>query len=622
MHVHFVRAAFAHGHIRAIETAEAKAAPGVLAVYTCGDLDEAGINDLPVAIMPPDKYGHVPDALPRPSLARERVRFVGEPIAAVVAETRAAAVTAADLIDVTIEELPAAGTIAAALKDGAPPLWDHCPGNVFAHCELGDRTATETAFASASRIIAIDLVNNRIAPTSMEPRGCVALYDAGTESFTLHQGTQGAHSMQRWLASLVFNIEKEKLRVITPDVGGGFGMKMYLLGETVVSLFAARDLERPVRWIADRSESFISDIHGRDHVTHAELALDAEGRATALRISDAANVGAYISQSGVAIAFYAGMPMAAGAYDIPAVYAESKIVLTNTTPIDAYRGAGRPEALYVIERLMDKAGRETGLGPVEIRRRNFIPRAAFPYKAALGRVYDSGDYHRQIDRALHRADADGFEARRQADAANGVLRGLGIGFYVEVCAVMGGEEPHITLTGDGGATVLIGTQSNGQGHETAYAQMVADELGLPLAQVTVIQGDTGRVPTGRGTSGSRSLAIGGGALAKTIDTVIDNGRTVAAALMEAAETDIDFEPGLYRIAGTDRSVSLAQVVAASYDNARRPDGIEEASPLRKSLLSTKAPIRPVVMCARCRLILKPGPSPLRAIRHRTMWARS
>lgn len=573
-YIHFVRSAHSHGEIVSINTIDAEHAPGVLAIYTCADLDAAGIKDLPVSFLPPDRHGVCPDALPRPSLARDRVRFVGEPMVAIVAESKNAALAAADLVDVTITDLPSVGTIDAALQDGAPAIWPHHPGNVFADCEIGDRNATDEAFAHAARVVAIDLVNNRLAPTSLEPRGCVALHDEATGGFTLYQGTQGAHIMQRWLANLVFGVALEQMHVITPDVGGGFGMKMYLLGETVAALFAARALGRPVRWIADRTESFTADIHGRDHVTHAELALDEDSKALALRVSDTANVGAYISQSGMAIAFLAGVPMLPGAYDIPVAYAESKITLTNTTPVDAYRGAGRPEALYVIERLMDKAGRETGLGPVEIRRRNLVDASAFPYTSALGKTYESGDFQLQMDKALERADADGFEQRRRSDEAKGLLRGLGVGFYVEICAPTGGESPHVTLTPDGGATVLIGTQSNGQGHETAYAQMVADDLGLELDRVEVVQGDTARVPTGSGTSGSRSLPIGGGALVKTLDAVIENGRTIAAEILEAAPQDIDFEPGLFRVTGTDRTVSLSAVVTASYDEVMRPEGIE------------------------------------------------
>ncbi|MEJ2602612.1 MAG: molybdopterin-dependent oxidoreductase, partial [Gammaproteobacteria bacterium] len=379
-------------------------------------------------------------------------------------------------------------------------------GNLLGVMTHGDESGTEAAFADAERVIELELVNNRLAPTAMEPRGCVAVYEAEHDSYTLYQGCQGVHNLRKHVAAAT-GIDEERLRVVSPDVGGGFGLKMFLQCETVTALHASKQLGRAVKWLAERSESFLSDLHGRDQITRAELAVDGEGRFLALRVRTDGNVGAYTSQAGAFIPWF-GAFMLTGAYAIPVAWAEIRMVVTNTVPVDAYRGAGRPEAIYLIERLVDKAARELGIDPAEIRRRNFIPPEAFPYETVTGQVYDSGRYAELLDAALERADWSGFDARRSASEARGLLRGIGLGYYVEICSAMGGEDTHVRFEEDGTVTVLMGTQSTGQGHETSFGQMVAAGLGVPLDSVRVLQGDTTTIPTGQGTGGSRSMAIG------------------------------------------------------------------------------------------------------------------
>ena len=568
----FFRSPYAHGAISALDVSAARAAAGVVAVYTAEDLAAAGVRDVPGASMPASAVGGGRDALRQPPLARNRIRYVGEPVAAVLAETLQQAKDAAELIEFEIDERQAAVTPADATRDGAETIHERAPGNLFGTLTYGDRDRAAAVFSRAAHVVSIDVVNNRLAPTAMEPRACNVTCDRASGRMTVYQGCQGVHALRERILKTI-DIDPEKLKVVSPDVGGAFGLKFFLQCETVVAVFACKETGRPVKWRAERSESFLSDLHGRDHVSRAELALDDEGHFLAVRATVIGNIGAYCSQAGPTIPWF-GACMTTGAYAIPVAWVEIRTVVTNTVPVDAYRGAGRPEAAYLIERLVDKAARQLGLCRAELRRRNFIQPGQFPYRTPTGRSYDSGEYERVMDSALSRAGWQDFEKRRAASAEAGRLRGLGFAYYVEVCSLMGGENAYIAFDRDGRVSVRIGTQSTGQGHETSYAQMVAAGLGLHIDRIDIIQGDTDRVPSGEGTAGSRSMAIGGSAICQTTGAVIDAGRKMAGELLEAADADIEFDSGTYRVAGTDRSVSLADAALASFDDRRRPDGIE------------------------------------------------
>ena len=570
--LYFFRSPYAHGRITVLDVTQAQAVAGVAAVYTADDLGRAGVRDVPGAALPKFARGGARAALQQPPLARERVRYVGEPVAAIVADTLAAARDAADLIEFDVEDWPAAVTVRDALGDDAMAVHESVPDNCYGVLEHGDAAAVERVFADAPQTAAVEVVNNRLAPTAMEPRGCVVDYDAAQRCTTLYQGCQGVHALKERLLQAL-EIPADSLHVISPDVGGAFGLKFFLQCETVVAVFASRRLERPLRWIAERGESFLADVHGRDHVSRAELALDDNGRFLALRVAIDANLGAYCSQAGPFIPWF-GACMSTGAYDIPAAYASVRMVVTNTVPVDAYRGAGRPEASYLIERLVDAAARQTGIDRVELRRRNFIRPDQFPYCTPTGRSYDSGEYERVMDGALQRADWRGFEARRAASLEAGRLRGIGLAYYVEICSAAGGEDTHVTFEPGGRVTVLVGTQSTGQGHETSYAQLVAAGLGIDMSRIDIVQGDTGRVPTGQGTNGSRSMAIGGAALHRTVAALLDAARGMAGELLEAAAADIEFDDGVFRIVGTDRRIGIDDVARASRDDAKRPQGVE------------------------------------------------
>lgn len=568
-----LRSPHAHAVIRSIDVREAKAMPGVVAVLTGEDVLADGLAPLPCWIRIPLKKGTSQAFPDRPALAVGRVRFVGDPIAMIVAETLEAARDAAERIAVDYDPLPAVVDLAAAVAPGAPLVHDDAAGNVDFVFEAGDRAATDDAFARAATVVSLDLVNNRVAPTPLEPRGAIGSWSEA-EGYTLRVSSQGSHWIKDTLTGYVFkDVPPDKVRVITPDVGGGFGTKLFLTPEYLLVLWAARRTGRPVRWIADRSEGFLADTHGRDNLTHAELALDSDGCFLGLRMENLANMGAYLSEFGPTIP--TADRMQEGAYAIPSVHILVKGVFTHTGPVDAYRGAGRPEALYMIERLVDRAGRITGLGPAEIRRRNFIPAAAMPYENRLGHRFDSGDFQRLLAEALRDADAEGFAARRAAAEDRGRLRGLGIASYVNVCA---GEPPiqaMVQLDEGDVVTVTVGTHSNGQGHETAYAQIVADRLGVAFDRVRVRQGDTAWLPAGSVTAGSRSIPVGGVATVIAADEAVEDGRAVAAVLLEADGADIAYGGGTYRVAGTDRTVSLFTVAEAA---RRGHDGLPMRTP--------------------------------------------
>ncbi|HET6469877.1 MAG TPA: xanthine dehydrogenase family protein molybdopterin-binding subunit [Geminicoccaceae bacterium] len=555
----FVRSPHAHARILRLDAGAARAMPGVLAVLTGDELTAAGLGPLPCKALFKHRDGTPMPVPERPVLAQGRVRFVGDPVAVVVAETMAQARDAAEAVEVEYEPLPAVTDLSAALAPGAPQLWPEAPGNLALDWEAGDRAAVDRLFASAHRITSLELVNNRLVPSPLEPRGCLAEHDPATGGFTLRTGGQGVHSMQAVLAEDILRIPKERLRVIQADVGGGFGMKIFVFPEYPACLWAAKVTGRPVKWIADRSESFLADGHGRDHVTRVQIATDAQGRMTALRASTIANLGAYLSQYGPFIPTGAGAAMYNGVYRFEAVHYEVRCAFTNTVPVDAYRGAGRPEAAYAVERAVDFTARELGLDPAELRRRNFIPPEAMPFRTAMGTTYDSGEFAQLMDEALARADARGFPARRAAARARGRRRGLGLAYYIEQCAGGGDETARLEVTGEGRVRLYIGTQSNGQGHATAYAQILSDALGVPFEAVETVQGDTARVATGRGTGGSRSVPVGGVAVTGAAKDVIANGTPLAADALEAAPADIVFADGAYRIVGTDRTIGLFEV---------------------------------------------------------------
>ncbi|MBT4741409.1 MAG: xanthine dehydrogenase family protein molybdopterin-binding subunit [Rhodospirillaceae bacterium] len=571
-----LRSPYAHADVKSIDTTAAKVAVGVLGVFVNTDLEAAGFTDMPADSIPPGPDGTAPEAPHRPILAKDRVRYVGEPVAVVVAETLDQARDASELIEVDYDERPVVADMKSALADGAPQLFDDFTGNLLVHWSMGDKDATEAAFAKADKIVAIDLVNNRIAPTAIEPRGALAEYDG--DRYTLTTGTQGSHKLREWITGKkgkkAANIPVEKLRVICPDVGGGFGMKNFLFNEPLAALFATKAVGRPVKWTGDRTESFLNDTHGRDQINHAELAVSKEGRFLAIRVSSLGNVGAYISQFGAMIPTMAGCGMLCGCYDLEAAHVDVKVTMTNTAPVDAYRGAGRPEAAYVMERLVDKTARELGIAGDELRRRNFIKPEAFPYKTPLGMPYDSGEYTKLMELAMKRANWSGFEQRRQDAANKGKLRGLGMSYYIEACG--GGPTEYARLSVDENGKVLVksGSQNNGQGQETTFSQLTAETLGIEMDDVEVRMGDTDDIEQGMGTGGSRALAAGGSGVVTTAEALIENGKKVAANLLEAAEVDIEFKDGAFRISGTDRTTSLADVAKASFDDSLRPDDVE------------------------------------------------
>lgn len=557
-----LRSPHAHAEIRAIDTTAALAAPGVLAVYTAADIKAAGLGTLPCVIPLKQVDGSPLVTPPRPLLADGRVRHVGDPVTFVVAESVAQANAAAALVEVDYDALPAVADTKHATVSGAPQIWDAAPGNRCFVWADGDAAAVEAAFDKADRSITLELVNNRIIVNPMETRAAIGAWDG--KRFTLYTPSQGPHGIRGLMARNIFNMSSRDFRVVTTDVGGGFGMKIFLYAEQPLVLFAARALGRPVKWTAERSaDGFVSDSQGRDHVTTVDLALAKDGEFLGMRVRTLANLGAYLSNYSPFVATECGTGMLAGVYTTPAIHVQVTGVFTNTVPIDAYRGAGRPEAIYAVERLVDFAAREIGMDPAALRRRNFIPPDAMPFKTGMKLVYDSGKFSRNLDAALRLADRDGFAERKAASARNGKLRGLGHAYYVEACGFGVGDAATVRIDRDGGATVLVGNQSNGQGHETAYSQIVADRLGIDIGKIRVLQGDTDVIGRGSGTGGSRALAEGGVACLRATETVIEKGRQIAADEMEAAAADIEYDAGLFRVAGTDRVLTLAEAAAAS-----------------------------------------------------------
>ncbi len=569
-YAYFLRSPHAHAEIRSIDASAARKSPGVLGVVLGEDLAAAKIGDVPCTAPVVNRDGTTCPIPPRPAIARARVRFVGEIVALVVAETIEQAKDAAETIAIEYSPLPAVVDPREALAAAAPQIWDFARANVVFDWIKGDAAKTKAAFAKAHRVIKVDLINNRVVPSSIETRGAIGDYSPVDGRYTLYCSSQGGHSIRKLLAGDIFKISPSKFRIVTGDVGGAFGMKLFTYPEYVAVLFAARALKRPVKWIGDRSEAFLADTHGRDHVTHAELALDKEARFIGFHVRTTANLGAYLSNYGPFIPTDAGAAMLAGVYTTPAIFVEVKGVYTNTAPLDAYRGAGRPEANFVVERVVDAAARELNLAPDELRRRNFIPPSAMPYATALGATYDSGDFARNMSDAMKNADWAGFADRRAEAAKRGMLRGIGMATYIEACGGGPDESAHIRFDPAGGVTVFVGNQNNGQGHETAYTQLVAERLGVAFEQIRVVQGDTDQMVYGNLTGGSRALSVGGTAVIGAAERVIVKGKQLAAHLLEAAEGDIEFKDGRFTIAGTDRAKTIVEVAKASFDMANLP----------------------------------------------------
>ncbi|MEQ8247989.1 MAG: xanthine dehydrogenase family protein molybdopterin-binding subunit [Alphaproteobacteria bacterium] len=571
-YAYFVRSPHAHAKINGIDASAATAAPGVLGVFTAADLKADGIGGIPCLAVLTSRDGSKMAQPPHDLLASDRVRTVGDAVAVVVAETAKQAKDAADQVMVDYDILPSVTDTAAALTSKAL-VWDDAPGNRVFDWEKGDRAAVDAAFAKAAHVTKIDLTNNRVVVASMEPRGALGQFDSKTGRYTLHTPCQHVH-MMRDIVSGALGAEADNLRVVSPDVGGGFGMKVFVYPEQCLMPWAAKKVGRPVKWTSERTEAFITDTQGRDHVTHAELAVDKDGKFLALKVENISAMGAYLSNFAPMVATMAGTGLLTGLYEIPAAYVNVVGVFTNTVSIDAYRGAGRPEASHIIERLVDSAAYDMGIDPAEIRRRNLIPSSKLPYAAPLGPNYDSGEFVANMNDAMKLADWNGFEKRRTESAKAGKLRGIGMACYVEAAAGAPNENVELIFEDDGSVTVLIGTLTNGQGHATSYSQVLEEMLGLPFDKITVVQGDTDRVKTGGGTGGSKSMMLGASAIKHASEKIIDKGKKIAAHMLEAAESDIEFGDGVFSIVGTDRRLTVGEVATAAKDQANLPEGVE------------------------------------------------
>jgi len=587
----FVRSPHAHANIKSIDTSEAKAMPGVLAVLTGADLANDKIGSLICGWMIHSKDGTPMKMAPHPAIAAGKVNHVGDAVAVVIAATQAQGRDAAEKVNVEYEPLTPVIDLAQA-KSGQQ-IHALAPNNTIYEWSIGDARATEAAFAKAKHVTTLDIVNNRLAPNAIEPRAALAEYDAGTDQLTLWNTSQNPHVARLVIAAFVGMAPEHKLRVIAPDVGGGFGSKIFIYPEEVVCLWAARKIGRPVKWTADRSEAFLTDAHGRDHITHAELALDEHGKILALRAHTIANLGAYMSTFSSSVPTYLYATLLSGQYDIPQIYCEVDAVYTNTVPVDAYRGAGRPEATFVVERLVEVAARELGLDPTELRKRNFIK--SFPHQTPVIMAYDGGDYNASLKKAMEIADVKGFNKRKREAARRGKLRGLGYSTYIEACGIapsqavgsLGAgvglwESAEVRVNPTGSVEVLTGSHAHGQGHETTFAQLVSERLGIPFENVSIVHGDTDKVQFGMGTYGSRSGAVGMSAIVKALDKIEAKAKKVASHMLEAAEGDIEFKDGKFTVAGTDKTaawgdVALNAYVAHKFSGQDLEPGLKETS---------------------------------------------
>ena len=571
-YAYFLRSPYAHARLGKIDTSAAQSAPGVLGVYTGEHFRQVG--GLPCGWLINSIDGSPMKEPRHPILADGKVRYVGDRVALVVAETLEQAKAAAALIEVDYDELPPVVDPTTALNAGSA-VHDEAPDNRCYQWQIGDAAGVEAALKSAAHVSTLTFRNNRLIPNAIEPRAANASYDRAGDSYTLYVANQNPHVERLLMCAFVLGIPEHKMRVVAPDVGGGFGSKIFLYGEETAIVWASRQLGRPIKWTAERSEAFLSDAHGRDHATTAQLALDKDGKFLALKVDTTANLGAYLSTFSTSVPTILYATLLAGQYATPKICATVNAVFTNTAPVDAYRGAGRPEATYVVERMVETAARELNIDPGEIRRRNFV--REFPYATPVGLTYDTGDYEATLARAEELADVKGFAARRQASEAKGLKRGLGYSAYIEACGIapssvagaLGAraglfEAGEVRVHPTGKVTIFTGSHSHGQGHETTFAQVVADKLGIPLDDVTIEHGDTGKVLFGMGTYGSRSLAVGGTAIVKAVDKVIAKGKKIAAHLLEAADTDIEFEGGQFKVAGTDKAIPFAQIALTAY----------------------------------------------------------
>ncbi|MBT6429977.1 MAG: xanthine dehydrogenase family protein molybdopterin-binding subunit, partial [Rhodospirillaceae bacterium] len=568
-----VRSPHAHARIVSIDTSSARAAPGVLAVYTGEDVATDGLGTMAPTVQRKRPDGGPMFARSHPGLALGWVRYVGDPFALVVAETLMQAKDAAELIEVSYDDLPSVTDTAQAAR-GETAVWEECPDNISNVFEAGDAAATAAAFAKATHVVTRRYVISRVYAHFMEPRGVIGSYDPGDERYTLYADVQYPHRVRNALANRIFKIPENKIRVIAGDVGGGFGTKGWQYPEHRLMLWAARKLGRPVKWSCERSEAILADEHARDNISEAELALDADNRILGLRVRTLANVGAYVSSDRNLLATFTNVSTLVGVYDIPAAHVHVSCVMSNSNGTAPYRGAGRPEAIYVIERLLDDAARELGIDCLALRRRNIIPADAMPYRNAFGRTYDCGQFGENMDRVLGLADHDGFAARQQDARARGKLRGLGFANAIERAASPGLEFAEIRFNPSGGATILMGSKNQGQGHETIFRQIAAERLGIDPSDIQYIDGDTDRVAFGIGTNGSRSTVIGGSALWQAAGKIIEKGKRIAAHFMEADVEDMDYADGLFTVAGTDRSMSLVDVARSAFMHAKLPPDLE------------------------------------------------
>ncbi|MFY9696426.1 MAG: xanthine dehydrogenase family protein molybdopterin-binding subunit [Xanthobacteraceae bacterium] len=574
-YAYFLRSPHAHAKIKSIDTKAAAAAPGVVAVLTGTELAADKIGNLICGWMIHSKDGSPMKMSAHPALATGKANHVGDAVAVVVAETLAQARDASEKIKVDYEVLPAVADPATAQKPGAPQIHDVAPNNTIYQWHLGDPKAVEAAFKAAKHVTKLDIVNNRLAPNAMEPRVAIAEYDSGTGQLTLWNTSQNPHVARLVIAAFVGMAPEHKLRVIAPDVGGGFGSKIFIYPEEVVALWASRRVNRPVKWTSDRSEAFLTDAHGRDHITHAEMAFDGDGKILALRAKTIANLGAYMSTFSSSVPTYLYATLLSGQYGIPQIYCEVDAVYTNTVPVDAYRGAGRPEATFVVERLVEVGAREMGQDPADLRRKNFV--STFPHQTPVIMTYDAGDYNASLKKAMDLADYKGFAKRKRESAKSGKLRGVGISTYIEACGIapsqavgsLGAgvglwESAEVRVNPTGSVEILTGSHSHGQGHETTFAQLVSERLGISIDTISIVHGDTDKVQFGMGTYGSRSGAVGMSAIVKALDKVEAKAKKVAAYMLEAAEGDIEFKDGKFSVAGTDKSAAFGEVALNAY----------------------------------------------------------
>ena len=570
---YMLRSSAAHAKF-SLDTSKANNAKGVVKIFVGTDME---VGSIPCGWQVDSKDGTPMREPAHPPIAKEKVRYVGEILAVIIADTLEDAKNAAELIDVSYTDLPVIVDMQSALDKSKGLVHDEIGSNVCYDWEIGDSDAVDKALSEAAHITTLDIRNNRLIPNAMETRSAIGDYENATGQYTLYTTSQNPHVIRLLMGAFVLGLPEHKLRVIAPDVGGGFGSKIFHYAEEAIVTWASNKIRRPVKWTSDRSEAFISDAHGRDHVTSVKLALDKDGKFLALKVDTLANMGAYLSTFASSVPTYLYATLLAGTYTTPAIHCNVKSIFTNTVPVDAYRGAGRPEATYLIERIVDKAAREMGLNQVEIRRKNFIPEDAFPYQTPVALQYDSGNYNATLDSALKKADYDGFASRKAESAKKGMLRGIGFSTYLEACgiapsAVVGSlgaraglfECAEVRVHPTGSITVFTGSHSHGQGHETTFAQLVSEKLGVSTDMVEISHGDTNNIPFGMGTYGSRSLAVGGEAIVKAMDKVIAKAKKIAAHIMEASADDIELNNGNFEISGTDKSMSLAEISLAAY----------------------------------------------------------